>query len=189
VVDLGRPDTYADAQGVVELLPFEINTFINGPNNQFELLETTGEMLYRPRYFSIWGEGSGGTMGDFVVTFQGLYSGNSSRTWFPPSGGLVAAADRNVGRNESFLYTWNTEISDNYSNLDSDFGRIWVGGMPLMYMPSGTIFSVLLSKANGYDGDYILHTAQMQLERFQPERVTGSDTTTLDQVYLLPVNQ
>ena len=185
MVDLGRPDKYADAQGVVDLIPFDINTFLSGPNNQFDLLETAGDMLFRPRYFSIWGEGSGGTTGDFVVTFQGLYSGNSPRAWFPGSGGLVAAADRNVGRNESFLYTWNTEISDNYSNLDSDFGRIWVGGLPLMYMPTGTQFSVLLSRANAYDGDFILHTAQLQLERFAPAAVTGSGSANAD-LYLLP---
>jgi hypothetical protein len=185
VVDLGRPDQYADAQGVVELIPFAINEAFPGPSSQVALTKTAGDMLFRPRYFSVYGEGAGGTVGDFVVTFQGLYSPDSPRAYFPSSGGLIAAAEKNVGRNESFVYTWNTEISDNYSNKDDDYGRIWVGGLPLMYLPTGTEFSVLLSAANGYDGDYLLHTAQMQLERFQPATVTGGGSANAD-LYLLP---
>jgi hypothetical protein len=186
VVDLGRPDNYADAQGVVELIPFRINEAFAGPDQQVDLLTVTGDALFRPRYFSIYGEATGGTVGDVVLTFQGLYGTTSPTALFPPSGGLVAAADKNVGLNESFLYTWNTEVSDNYSNKDSDFGRIWVGGLPLMYLPTGTSFSILLSGANGYDGDFLLHTGQMQLERLQPERVTGGGAPDLEQVYLMP---
>jgi hypothetical protein len=185
VVDLGRPDTYEDATGTVRLVRIAINSAFGGLGQTDPWYETQEGSYWRVRYVSIFGEASGGTVGTLVITFQALYGGNTPANYWPASGGLVAAADPNVALNQSFLFTWNTEVSDNYSNVDSDFQRVWVGGLPLMYLPGGVLFTFLMSAAGGYDGGCTLHDGHMQIEQFQPGAVTGGQGANAD-LYLLP---
>jgi hypothetical protein len=184
VADLGRPPAYEGADGTVLLHRIEINSAFGGLGQTDPWYETAGEGYFRVRYVSLYGEATGGTMGTLVITFQALYSGDTPANYWPASGGLVAAADPNIALNQSFLFTWNTEISDNYSNVDADFGRVWVGGLPLMYLPGGVLFTFLMSAAGGYDGGCLLHDGHMQIEQFafQPSQRAAFGPT-----YLLPV--
>ena len=42
----------------------------------------------------------------------------------------------------------------------------WVGGLPVMYLPGGVLFTFLMSRAGGYDGGCTLHDGHMQIEQF-----------------------
>ena len=185
MVDLGRPDHFEDAVGVVEL--FDIgNHFQAGPQSlvQFPLFTTDASpMLYRVRHVSIFGAATAGA-GGFVLTFEGVTSAATGPPW-PTGGPLVAAADVQVNQNENYHYTWSTEIADNYSNLDADFGRVWVGGLPMLYLPKLTTFAVVFSAKGGYVGDFQIQDGHMQYERFQADTVTGAGGTA-ETLYLLP---
>lgn len=185
MVDLGRPDNFAGTEGVVEL--FLIGAFFRAAPSteaQFEFLTTdVSPWLYRVRFVAIFGRATG-TVGSVGITLQGLTITQSGPPW-PNGGPLMANSDVLVNSGEGFHFTWNTEVSDNYSGLNSDFGRTWVGGLPLLYLPQNTTFSILLDGKAGYDGDFVLDGGHMQMERFAPGTVLGGDTAAQD-LYLLP---
>jgi hypothetical protein len=187
VVDLGRPPNFGGSEGVVELFAFG-EDFRFGPvaGAQIDLLTTDDSpSLYRIRFFSVFGNLTAGA-GGVVLTFQANCSAITGDPW--PSGGpVIAASDTQVLPTESFHYAWSTEIADNYSNLDSDFGRVWVGGMPLVYLPKQTTISILFTSKGGYGGDFHMVGGHMQMERFQADTVTGVGSQGPNEgVYLLP---
>lgn len=186
MADLGRPANFAGAEGVVEWQEIR-NYFKSGPSSggQADVYITDDtDYLWRLRFLSIFGDASG-TVGTMALTLQGLTAGSLSGIGWPNGGPLVAAADAEVRPGESYHYSWNTEISDNYSNLDNDFGRIFVGGMPLLYIPKNTTISIMLSAKGGYDGQFNIDGGHLQIERFLPEQVTGGPLGA-GGVYLLP---
>jgi hypothetical protein len=165
VAELAVPEFWQPASGLkMGLIPIKVNDSGGLMPHEQALYETAGDLLYRVRYFSIVGHAIGGTVGSMVVTLQGLYSSQGPPGYFPAVGGLVAAADQNVQRGEDFLYTWATDLPNGYSNLDADFGRIWVGGIPLMWLPTGTQLSLLLSPEGGYDGGWSLESGELHIE-------------------------
>jgi hypothetical protein len=185
VAELAPPAQYTDAAGVVDF--YRINGDGGGfgtTGSQFTLLQTDeSDTMYRVRFVSVFGSLSG-SVGNVTLTFQGLTEGVRSGPGWPNGGPLVAAADTAVPHGGDYHYSWNTEIADNYAARDADFGHIWVGGLPLMFLPKFTDFSLMMSSFDGFDADYTFQGAHMQVERF---RTTGAGGGGADQrVYIVP---
>lgn len=182
--ELALPANFADASPELEVyqVPNQHDVF---PQGQVELLTLTGTALWRIRFASFSGS-VGGSVGSVTLTFQALIPATVGSPW-TDLGPLVAAAPTTILKGEDYHYSWNTDIADNYSNLTASFGRVSVVGLPLMYLPEGTLISLHVTRNNAWDGTLTILGGQIEMERF---RLTGqAQAQSLDQIYLLPVNQ
>lgn len=181
MTDLGRPDTFQDAEGTIDVVA--IPGHAPGTSSwELDYYETTGPLLFRPRFVSIFGNVSAGA-GTVTFAFQGLTSGLLGDPW-PAGGPLVCPSPVAIASGARFSIAWNTEIADNYSGPTSSFGTAVVAGMPVVYLPRLTTFSILATASAGATVVPVLEGGMMQLERLSPATASaGGDEFAL---YLQP---
>lgn len=182
MVELALPANFANAEPELEVYRVPDQHFAFNPG-QADILELTGQALWRIRFASFFGNVSG-TVGSVTLTFQALISGLVGSPW-TNGGPIVASAPTNVLFTEAYHYAWNTDIADNYSNLTASFGRTSVVGLPLMYLPEDTRISLHVTRNNAWDGTLTILGGQIEMERF---RLTGQalQAGPLADVFLLP---
>lgn len=184
MVELALPDDFQQSEATMIVLPIPAK-FID-PTGEIDFYETGAGSLWRVRFVNIFGN-TGGTSGTRVVSFNILTSGLLGDPW--PNGGPVnAASPVTLSVNESFSFTWSTEVGDNYAGLNSPFGKTSVMGLPMVFVPRLTLLEIAVT-SSGAVGDQTVNIqgGMAQVEKFPQNALmgTGPDIGELSPIWYL----
>jgi hypothetical protein len=170
MVELALPDNFQESSPTLIVLPIPA-TFID-PTGVIDFYETGAGSLWRVRFVNIFGN-TGGTAGTRVVSFNILTSGQLGDPW--PAGGPVSAASPvTLAVNESFSFTWSTEVGDNYAGLNSPFGKTSVMGLPMVFVPRLTLLEISVDSSGALgDQTVFVQGGMAQVEKFPQNSLSG----------------
>ena len=184
MVEMALPDNFQGSEPLLVSYNIRPNQLIATGSSAAVFIETGPERIYRIRYVNIIG-GVSGTAGTATLTFEALTSGDTPAGW-PQVGPLATTAPHTFALGENFSLTWSTEVADNYSGTNQDWGTTMVMGLPLVFIPAGCFVQLLCSPSAGGDAEADIQGGLIQYESFPPGALQGDNAQGQDSLYLLP---